>query len=350
MRKVASSPLDKAEVASAATRLKPLGAEAVVIHFLHSYANPVHEQQAATVVRALWANDYVTVSSEILREVREFERGSTAAVNAYVQPIMGRYLRRLSDRLAEAGFPNRLLVTQGNGGTMTASLAVQQPVQTVMSGPAAGAIAAARIGKQAGFPNLIACDMGGTSFDVSLVQGARALLGREGHFLRRAGPRADGRHPHHWRRRRIDRFCRSAGILRVGPESAGAAPGPVCYGRGGFRPTVTDANAILGRVDPGRFPGVEAGAVLGKVRRAIDEHVGGRSLLTPMMRRPRSSPSLATSSPPRSGSSRLRKGMIPRDFALFPFGGAGDCTLSSSRASSASRKSSCRAFPASPRR
>ena len=233
MRKVASSPLDKAEVASAATRLA-LGAEAVVIHFLHSYANPVHEQQAATVVRALWANDYVTVSSEILREVREFERGSTAAVNAYVQPIMGRYLRRLSDRLAEAGFPNRLLVTQGNGGTMTASLAVQQPVQTVMSGPAAGAIAAARIGKQAGFPNLIACDMGGTSFDVSLVQGAPRSRPKDISYG--VPSRADGRHPHHWRRRRIDRFCRSAGILRVGPESAGAAPGPVCYGRGGFRP------------------------------------------------------------------------------------------------------------------
>ena len=284
-----------------------------------------------------------------LREVREFERGSTAAVNAYVQPIMGRYLRRLSDRLAEAGFPNRLLVTQGNGGTMTASLAVQQPVQTVMSGPAAGAIAAARIGKQAGFPNLIACDMGGTSFDVSLVQGARALLGREGHFLRRAGPRADGRHPHHWRRRRIDRFCRSAGILRVGPESAGAAPGPVCYGRGGFRPTVTDANAILGRVDPGRFPGVEAGAVLGKVRRAIDEHVGGRSLLTPMMRRPRSSPSLATSSPPRSGSSRLRKGMIPATLRSSPSAAPALHAVELARELGIP-KSSCRAFPASPRR
>jgi N-methylhydantoinase A len=295
-----------------------------VIHFLHSYANPAHEQQAATVVRALWPNDYVTVSSEILREVREFERGSTAAVNAYVQPIMGRYLRRLSDRLGEAGFPHRLLVTQGNGGTMTASLAVQQPVQTVMSGPAAGAIAAARIGKQAGFPNLIACDMGGTSFDVSLVQGGAPALSAEKDISYGVPVRVP----------MVDihtigagggsiAYVDSAGILRVGPESAGAAPGPVCYGRGGFRPTVTDANAILGRVDPDRFPGVEAGAVLGEVRHAIDEHVGEPLGLDT---NDAAAAILAVASNQLASAIRLvsiEKGHDPRDFALFPFGGAG---------------------------
>ena len=318
------TPLDEAEVASAATRLKALGAEAVVIHFLHSYANPVHEQQAATLVRTIWPNDFVTVSSEILREVREFERGSTAAVNAYVQPIMGRYLQRLSDRLGEAGFPHQLLVTQGNGGTMTASLAVQQPVQTVMSGPAAGAIAAARIGEQAGFPNLIACDMGGTSFDVSLVQGGMPALSAEKDISYGVPVRVP----------MVDihtigagggsiAFVDPAGILRVGPESAGAAPGPVCYGRGGFRPTVTDANAILGRVDPGRFPGVEAGAVFGEVRRAIDEHVG-RPL--GLGTDDAAAAILAVASNQLASAIRLvsiEKGHDPRDFALFPFGGAG---------------------------
>jgi N-methylhydantoinase A len=318
------TPLDEAEVASAATRLKALGAEAVVIHFLHSYANPAHEQQAATIVRAIWPNDYVTVSSEILREVREFERGSTAAVNAYVQPIMGRYLRRLSERLGEAGFPHQLLVTQGNGGTMTASLAVQQPVQTVMSGPAAGAIAAARIGEQAGFPNLIACDMGGTSFDVSLVQGGAPALSAEKDISYGVPVRVP----------MVDihtigagggsiAFVDSAGILRVGPESAGAVPGPVCYGRGGSRPTVTDANAILGRVDPGRFPGVEAGAVFGEVRRAIDEHVG---LPLGLDTDDAAAAILAVASNQLASAIRLvsiEKGHDPRDFALFPFGGAG---------------------------
>jgi N-methylhydantoinase A len=320
----AVTPLEEAEVESAAAQLVGLGAEAVVIHFLHAYANPAHEQRAAEIVRAAWPNDYVTVSSEILSEVREFERGSTAAVNAYVQPIMGRYLRRLSERLGEAGFPHELLVTQGNGGTMAASLAVRHPVQTVMSGPAAGAIAAARIGAQAGFPNLIACDMGGTSFDVSLIQGGAPALSAEKDISYSVPVRVP----------MVDihtigagggsiAFVDSAGILRVGPESAGAVPGPVCYGRGGVRPTVTDANAILGRVDPGRFPGVKAGDVVGEVRRAIDAHVGRPLGLDT---EDAAAAILAVASNQLASAIRLvsiEKGHDPRDFGLFPFGGAG---------------------------
>ena len=317
-------PLEEAEVAAAAAQLIALGAEAIVIHFLHAYANPAHEQQAAQIVRATWPNDYVTVSSEILREVREFERGSTAAVNAYVQPIMGRYLRRLSERLGQAAFLHQLLVTQGNGGTMAAPFAVSHPVQTVMSGPAAGAIAAARIGEQAGFPNLIACDMGGTSFDVSVVQGGAPALSAEKdisygvpvrvpmvdiHTIGAGGGSIAS----------ID----AAGILRVGPESAGAVPGPVCYGRGGVLPTVTDANAILGRVDPGRFPGVERGAAFGETERAIDNHIGGPLGLNI---EDAAAAILAVASNQLASAIRLvsvEKGHDPRDFALFPFGGAG---------------------------
>ena len=152
-------PLDEAEVRAALVRLRDAGAEALVIHFLHAYANPVHEQQAAQIAQQMWPNDYVSVSSEILREVREFERGSTAAVNAFVQPVLARYLKRLGQRLKDAGNDRQLLVMQGNGGILNASAAERQPVQTVMSGPAAGAVAAAHIGRQAGFENLIACDM-----------------------------------------------------------------------------------------------------------------------------------------------------------------------------------------------
>jgi len=152
-------PLDEDEVRTALKTLHELGAEAVVIHFLHAYANPVHEQRAAEIARTNWPTGFISISSDILREVREFERGSTAAVNAYVQPVLSRYLSRISDRLQEAGFRHDLLVMQGNGGTLTAPAAARQPVQTVMSGPAAGAVAAAHIGQQSGFDNLIACDM-----------------------------------------------------------------------------------------------------------------------------------------------------------------------------------------------
>jgi N-methylhydantoinase A len=193
-----------------------------------------------------------------------------------------------------------------------------------MSGPAAGAIAAARIGEQAGFPNLIACDMGGTSFDVSLIQGGAPALSAEKDISYSVPVRVP----------MVDihtigagggsiAFVDSAGILRVGPESAGAVPGPVCYGRGGVRPTVTDANAVLGRVDPARFPGVDAGHVAGQVRRAIDEHVG-RPLGLRM--EDAAAAILAVASNQLASAIRLvsvEKGHDPRDFALFPFGGAG---------------------------
>ena len=257
-------------------QLLELGAEAVVLQFLHSYVNPAHEQRAAEIAREVWPNEYVTVSSEVLREVREFERGSTAAVNAFVQPVLARYLGRLSDKLASTGFPNRLLVMQGNGGIMAADLAVRQPVQTVMSGPAAGAIAAARSAISPVFPNLIACDMGGTSFDVSLIRDGIPVVSAEKDLAPMgAGSGTHGRHPYHRRRRWIDRASRRrrhpAGPVR---KVAGATPGPVCYGRGGCRPTVTDANVILGRVDPAAFPASKAAPAIEAVEMALTEKVG----------------------------------------------------------------------------
>jgi N-methylhydantoinase A len=317
-------PLDEGEVGRAVAKLKTLGVEAIVIHFLHSYANPTHEQQAAAIVRSMWPNHYVSASSDILREVREFERGSTAAVNGYVQPIMGRYLNLLAGRLNESGFPHELLVMQGNGGVMPARLAARHPVHTVMSGPAAGAIAAAEIGRQAGFPNLIACDMGGTSFDVSLIQGGVPAVSAEKDISYGVPVRvpmvdihtigAGGGSIAH-----VD----SGGMLRVGPESAGAVPGPVCYGRGGDRPTATDANALLGRVDPTTFPGVVTRGWLDPVRRAIDAHVGGPLGLGTI---DAAAAVLAVSSNQLASAIRLvsiEKGHDPRDFTLFPFGGAG---------------------------
>ena len=317
-------PLDEGQVREALHKLLELGAEAVVLQFLHSYVNPAHEQRAAEIAREIWPNDYVTVSSEILREVREFERCSTAAINAFVQPVLARYLGRLSDALASAGSPNPLLVMQGNGGIMAAGLAVRQPVQTVMSGPAAGAIAAAQIGSQSGFPNLIACDMGGTSFDVSLIRDGIPAVSAEKDLAYGVPIRVPMVDIHTIGAgggsiARVD----AGGILRVGPKSAGATPGPVCYGRGGSQPTVTDANVILGRVDPASFSGIESSAATEAVETALIAEVGRPLGLDGVEA---ASAILAVAGNQLASAIRLvsiEKGNDPRDFALFPFGGAG---------------------------
>src|ERR1700730_17338825 len=176
------TPLDEAAVRREVHRWRERGAEALVIHFIHAYANPAQEQRCAEIARDIWPNRFVTLGSDILRKVREFERGSTAAVNGYVQPIVSRYPGRLSQNLRSAGLSNDLLVMQGNGGMMAASTAIDLAVHTVLSGPAAGAIAAARIGVQAGYPNLVGCDMGGTSFDVSLIAGGEPALSAVTHI------------------------------------------------------------------------------------------------------------------------------------------------------------------------
>ncbi len=317
-------PLDEGAVRRAAASLRESGAEAIVIHFLHSYANPAHEQRAAEIVREIWHNRHVTVGHEILSEVREFERGSTAAVNAYIQPIMARYLSRLEDELNRNGMERGLLVMQGNAGTMTAKVAADHAAQTVMSGPAAGALAAAHIGIESGIRNVIACDMGGTSFDVSLIKdGAPALSAEKDvaygipvripmidiHTIGAGGGSIA----------RIDK----SGILRVGPESAGSWPGPICYGRGGSEPTVTDANLVLGRLDPGSMPGVDSSVSVDEVREAIRKSIGEPLGLDGV---DAAAAILAVATNHLASAIRLvsiEKGEDPRDYALFAFGGAG---------------------------
>ena len=269
------TPLDEAAVRREVHRLRERGAEALVIHFIHAYANPAHEQRCGEIAREIWPNRFVTLGSDILREVREFERGSTAALNGYVQPIVSRYLGRLSQNLRSAGLSNELLVMQGNGGMMAAGMAIDLAVHTVMSGPAAGAIAAARIGVQAGHPNLVACDMGGTSFDVSLIAAGEPALSAEkdiAYGVPLRVPLVDI-HTIGAGGGSIARITR-AGLLQVGPESAGARPGPIAYGRGGTAVTVTDANLVLGRLNPDRLTGVAAGAPMERIAAAIEEQIG----------------------------------------------------------------------------
>ena len=234
-------------------------------------------------MRALWPNPYVTAGHAILSEYREYERGVTAAVNASVQPVLDRYLTRLRTELSAKGFDRDILVMQGNGGTISSQLIAEAAVNTVMSGPASGVMAAAYTGRASGHPNLITYDMGGTSTDVGLIENAVPQVSGEleleyampihvpmvdVHTIGAGGGSIAS----------VD----AAGMLRVGPESAGARPGPICYGRGGTEPTITDANLVLGRLNPDRLLGVDHPVTLDHVRGA---HRGeGRQAARPRRR------------------------------------------------------------------
>ncbi len=317
-------PLDEAAVADAARKLLALGCEAAVVHFLHSYINPAHERRAAEIVRGLWPNPYVTAGHAILSEYREFERGVTAAVNAAVQPVLDRYLSRLRDALSGQGFRRDILVMQGNGGTISSTLIARSAVNTVMSGPASGVMAAAYTGRLSGQANLITYDMGGTSTDVGLIEGTVPQVSGEleleyampihvpmvdVHTIGAGGGSIAN----------VD----TAGMLRVGPESAGAHPGPICYGQGGTEPTITDANLILGRLNPGRLLGVEKPVTLDHVRGLIEQKIGRRLGLDAEAA---AAAILRIANDRMAGAMRLvslSRGHDPRDFALFAFGGAG---------------------------
>src|SRR5271155_752023 len=318
------TPLDEAAVRREVRRLRDRGAEALVVHFIHAYANPAHERRCGEIAREIWPNRFVTLGSNILCEVREFERGSTAALNGYVQPIVSRYLGRLSQNLRSAGLSNELLVMQGNGGMMAASTAVDLAVHTVLSGPAAGAIAAARIGMQAGYPNLVACDMGGTSFDVSLIAAGQPALSAEkdiAYGVPLRVPLVDI-HTIGAGGGSIARITR-AGLLQVGRESAGARPGPIAYGRGGTAVTVTDANLVVGRLNPDRLTGVEAAAPIERIVAAIEDQIGAPLGLDGIAA---AAAVLAVTTNQLAHAIRLvsvEKGHDPRDFTLFAFGGAG---------------------------
>ena len=243
------TPLDEDAVIAAAEQLLAAGCEGLCISFINSYANPQLEHRAAALVRAIWPNDHVTVAADILPEIREFERLSTATLNAYLQPRMALYLNQLKTRTAERGGDSDILIVQSNGGVMSLDAAASQPVRTALSGPAAGVIAARHIGQSAGFDNVITCDMGGTSFDVSVIADGKTALAAQtsidfGMVVRT--PMIEittigaGGGSIAW----ID----GAGLLQIGPQSAGSDPGPVCYGLGNDQPTVTDANVVLAPV------------------------------------------------------------------------------------------------------
>jgi N-methylhydantoinase A len=317
-------PLDEEAVRRAAEALRAAGAESLVIHFIHSYVNDVHERRAREIAAAVWPNPYVTVGAELLPEYREYERGTTAAINGYVQPVIDRYLRSLAGQLRSEGYARELLIMQGNGGTMSVDIAARHAVNTLMSGPAAGVKAAAYTALAVGYRNVISCDMGGTSFDVGVIRDGVPAVSADkemGYGLPVRVPMIDI-HTIGAGGGSIARV-NSAGILQVGPESAGAEPGPICYGRGGDEPTTTDANLVLGRLNPGGLLGVEGAAELDRVREVLDKKIGAalglgvEEVAAAIIR---------VANDKMAGAIRLvslQRGYDPRDFILFAFGGAG---------------------------
>ena len=319
------TPVDIAAVEAAARALLALGAEACAIVFINAYASGVNEAAAAKAVRAIWPNPHVSVSSEILPEIREFERASTTALNAYLQPGVASYLGKLEAALAEAGFGGRFHIVQSNGGIMSTATARGVPSRTALSGPAAGVIAAAAIAKAAGFENAITCDLGGTSFDVSLVAGGEMALAAQatidfGLVIRSPMIEittigAGGGSIAH-----VDR----GGLLQVGPESAGSRPGPVCYGQGNTRPTLTDANVVLGRINADKpIGGALSRLDVEGAKVALLKHVGEPLGLDAMAA---AEAVVRVANAKMAGAIRLvsiERGHDPQKFVALPFGGGG---------------------------
>ncbi|HTI81139.1 MAG TPA: hydantoinase/oxoprolinase family protein, partial [Acetobacteraceae bacterium] len=315
--------LDEAEVAAAADVLAAQDVQAIAICFLHSYLNDAHERRAAEIVRVRLPGVYVCTSSEVLPEFREYERFSTTAINAYIGPRMARYLERFLGRLAALGIGAEPYTVHSNGGLMSVESVRRFPVRCCLSGPAAGVIGAAEVAREAGLPNVITFDAGGTSTDVSLIERGRPAFtsGRTIADYPVRAPMVDvhvigaGGGSIAW----VD----DAGALKVGPRSAGAEPGPVAYGQGGVEPTLTDANVVLRRLNP---------VALLDGRMDVDEqaahHAIAEKIATPMGLSVEQAAlgiiRIAVANMSRAiRSVSTEKGHDTREFVLLPFGGAG---------------------------
>lgn len=313
-------PLDPAGLDAA---LGVLDAECVAIALLNASINPEHEQRLRDHVAAAFPGLPTCISSEVSPEIREYERTSTTVLNALLMPVVRAYLDRLAARMAAAGMVARLLLVQSNGGVCTAEIAAAQPVRLLLSGPSGGALAAQRSAVRLGRPDLVGIDMGGTSFDVSVVRGNQVTLMTQGDIdglpvrlpmleIRTIGAGGGSIAA-------VD----AGGRLTVGPRSAGAVPGPVCYRRGGSEPTVTDANAVLGRLDAGSFLGSAMTLDVEGARAAVATRIA-EPLGLGVERAAQGL--LAVTDVSLAGAIRLslfEKGLDPRDFSLLSFGGAG---------------------------
>ena len=322
--------LNEIEVKKNAEKLLELGCESIVIHFLHSYANNNHELRAFEIISDFWPNNYITMGHSLLSENREYERGVTAAINASVQPILEKYLRKLENELSIANYKNELLVMNGNGGTISSKMVVNEAAKTVMSGPASGVIAAAHTGQSTGVNNIITYDMGGTSTDVALIIGNQPSVssdleveyGMPVHVpmvdVRTVGAGGGS----------IAKL-NLAGLLEVGPESAGSFPGPICYGNGGTIPTISDANLLLGRLNISKIISNKNKVSIDDIKKIFLKKLS-KSLHLDEIKTAEAVIKIANTK--MAGAIRMVSislGVDPRDFTLFAFGGAGPLHASS---------------------
>jgi len=317
-------PLDEAGVRAAARELREAGVEAVAVCFLFSYLDPAHERRAAEIVAEEMPGAFVTASADIFPQFREFERFTTATMNAFVGPVAGRYLERLEEALGEQGVPGKLHVMMSNGGVASARQASRKPVTLLLSGPAAGVLGALWAGARDGRERLISFDMGGTSADIGIVT-ERGVVEASARDTEVAGypllvPMIDvhtigaggGSIAH------VD----EGGAFRVGPRSAGASPGPAAYGFGGTEPTVTDANVVLGRIDPDRFLGGEMRLDPDAAAEAVQRLAG--ELGVSLLEAAEGIVTIVDANMAAAIRSRtIQKGHDPRSFTLVALGGAG---------------------------
>lgn len=316
------TPLDEEAVRAIARDFRAMGLVAIAVSFIHSYRNPAHERRARELILAEHPDCFVSISSDVIREYREYERTLSTCLNTGLMPLVTRYLDNLQSRLETAGIAAKLYVMKSSGGIIRAAEMAPQPIAAVLSGPAAGIVTATYYGRAAGHPNLITIDIGGTSTDICLIdQGVPNML-------------TEGRiDVYNIKTPMIDMHTVGAGggsiawlaagrSLRVGPRSAGAAPGPACYGRGGTVPTLTDAHLVLGRVSPYLLEGAITLDVAA-ARRAIDEHIA-QALGLSVEDAALGILDLATTNIAQGiNVVSVKRGRDPRDYALMAFGGAG---------------------------
>ncbi len=314
-------PLDESAITETAARIRNEGVNSVAIAFLFSYLNPSHENRAKSILQELLPDVSISVSSDVAREWREYERTSSAVLDAYIAPAVSRYLTELSRRLQNRGLDSELLVMQSSGGIISAPAAAKRPLQTLLSGPVGGTAGGVALGEILQRENLICIDMGGTSLDLSLVTRGAADLSPEAtiegfpilmpvvdlHTIGAGGGSI---------------AYTEGGGLRVGPRSAGADPGPACYGRGGTDATVTDANLVLGRIDPRYFLGgnmtldvAQAEQAVGRLANELNMDPGDLADGIIQVVNAKMAQAIRTVT--------VERGIEPRDFAIVAFGGAG---------------------------
>ncbi len=335
-------PLDEQAVHQVAQQLRKEGVESIAVCLLHAYINPTHEQQVGEILSEVFdvgagsPRPYISLSSDVAPEIREYFRASTTVINASIRPVVSAYLQNIEDRLRAMGLSAELLVMQSSGGVFTFAAAREKPVFMVESGPAAGVIAATYLGSRLGYPNVISLDMGGTTAKAGLIEDGRPKVTKEyevGATAQAGSGRSRGS-GYPIRTPVIDlveigagggsiAWVDSGGALRVGPQSAGADPGPVCYGKGGSEPTVTDANLVLGRLNPNYFLGGEIKLDVERARAAIKEKCAsplGLDVVTCAYG------IVEIANAAMVNALRLvsvQRGYDPRDFVLIAFGGAG---------------------------